>query len=320
MARPVSRVILGIDVSKEWLDVCRYGSPAVERIPNQRRAVQALLKRYPVAALAVEATNTYHELVVELALAEGLSVYLISGYQLKHYAKSLGQRMQNDALDARLLARLLEREIDQLRPYQRRCNQQLQVRRLLGRRALLVKQQQQLRQSLADLGLGPSLKSLIKRLGAVIALIEKRLKSLARELGWRAELDRLQSIPGVGLLTALALLEAYHSGQFPHRDAFIAFLGLDVRTIDKDSGKHKGRRKLTKQGNAEIRRLLYNAVSSAAQQGRYLHAAHEAYRARGLAPTQSKVVLMRKIARIAFALLNSGQDFDAQRHPCPKAA
>src|SRR5690606_7719703 len=122
-----SRVILGIDVSKDWLDVCPYGSQAVERIANQRRAIKALLKRYPVAALAVEATNTYHELVVELALAQGLSVYLISGYQLKHYAKSLGQRMQNDVLDARLLARWLEREIDQLRPYQPRCKQQRQV-------------------------------------------------------------------------------------------------------------------------------------------------------------------------------------------------
>lgn len=313
MAMPVSPVILGIDVSKDKLDVCQHGGDSVEEIANERGAIKALLKRYPAAAIAVEATNTYHELVVELARAKGLVVYLISGYQLKHYAKSLGQRMQNDRIDARLLARMLAHEIDELRPYEPRSKQQVQVRRLLGRRKLLVTQQQQLRQSLSDLGLGQSLKSLLSRLDGVIQVIEKRLKTLAHELGWQPDLARLQSIPGVGPLNALALLEAYHSGQFSHRDAYIAFLGLDVRT--KDSGKLKGRRKLTKNGNSEPRRLLYSAAMSASKQGQYFHEMKLALQARGLTKIQSLVVISRKIARIAFGLLKNQQYFDPARRP-----
>lgn len=311
MAMPTSRVILGIDVSKDWLDVCQYGRDAVERIANERAAIKALLKRYPAAAIAVEATNTYHELVVELARARGLTVYLISGYQLKHYAKSLARRMRTDEVDARLLARLLAHEIDELRPYEPRCEQQVQLRRLLARRALLVKQQQQLRQSFAGVGLEASLKSLINRLQGVVALLDKRLKGLSAELGWQRDLRRLQSIPGVGPLNALALLEAYRSGQFRHRDPFVAFIGLDVRT--KDSGKMKGRRTLTKQGNPEIRRLLYNAAMAATQSGRYFHQAYLALQARGLTKIQALVVVCRKIARIAFALLKNQQDFDPKR-------
>lgn len=311
MAMPVSPVILGIDVSKDSLDVCEYGSEAVKEFPNRRRDINTLLKSYPNAAIAVEATNTYHELVVELALAKGLVVYLISGYQLKHYAKSLGQRMQNDPLDARLLARMLAHEIDELRPYQPRSKQQVEVRRLLGRRKLLVTQQQQLRQSLAGMGFGRSLKSLLSRLDGVIRLIEKRLKTLARELGWLTDLARLRTIPGVGPLNALALLEAYHSGQFMHRDPFIAFLGMDVRT--KDSGKLKGRRKLTKMGNPEPRRLLYNAAQSASKEGQYFHEMKLALQARGLTKIQSLVVISRKIARIAFGLLKNQQCFDPTR-------
>ena len=216
--------------------------------------------------------------------------------------------MQTDRIDAQLLARLLAHEIDELRPYQPRSKQQVQVRRLLNRRALLVNQQQRLRQSLQGLGLGPSLKRLIKRLAAVIALIERRLKTLARELGWQSDLALLRSIPGVGPLTALVLVEAYYSGHFSHRDPFIAFLGLDVRS--KDSGKFKGRRKLSKCGSAEARRLLYNAAMSSSQAGRYFHETHLALQARGLARTQSLVVVGRKIARIAFALLKNQQRFD----------
>jgi len=43
------------------------------------------------------------------------------------------------------------------------------------------------------------------------------------------------------------LVSRCHCGDFAHHDAFVAFLGIDVRT--KDSGKHKGRRKLTKHGD-----------------------------------------------------------------------
>jgi transposase len=318
MAMPVTPVTLGIDVSQEWLDVCEHGTSKVERIENSRRAIRTLLKRYAAAALAVEATNTYHETLVELALERGLAVYLISGYQLKRYGESLGQRLRNDATDARLLARLLDRERDQLRPYEPRCRQQILLRRLLKRRALLIKQQHQLRQSFAGIGLKNSLNSLLRRLQAVVTLIDKRLAGLAKELGWQQDLRRLRSIPGVGPLTALALLEAYRSGSFSHRDPYIAFLGLDVKT--KDSGKSKGRRRLTKQGNPETRRLLYNAAMATVHQGRLFHAEHLAQQARGLSKIQSLVIISRRIARLAFALLKQQTTFDPQlfrQRGCP---
>ena len=75
-------------------------------------------------------------------------------------------------------------------------------------------------------------------------------------------LRRCQAIPGVGPLSALAMVATYHRGQFRRADAFIAFMGMDVRV--RDSGTFRGRRKLTKKGDSELRRLLFNA----AMQGR----------------------------------------------------
>lgn len=66
----------------------------------------------------------------------------------------------------------------------------------------------------------------------------------------------------VGPLTALAMVAAYRRGRFRSVDAFIAFMGLDVRI--RESGQFRGRRKLTKNGEPELRRLLVNA----AMQGR----------------------------------------------------
>lgn len=315
MAMRAEKIIYGIDVSQEWLDYCRYGADKATQIRNDRRAIDGWLRTMagPLTAIAVEATNTYHERVVERALHFGMTVYVISGYQLRHYANSLNIRMRTDAVDAQLLARFLDREIDALRPYQPRSPEHQRIIRLLKRRALLVKQRQQLHQSFAGLAeLRSSVRSVSRRLQQLIALIDRRLHQLAREVGWNKDLVRLRSLPGVGPLNALALCSAYRSGQFVHRDPFVAFLGLDVRT--KDSGKHKGRRKLTKKGESEYRRLLHNAAMAATKKGRYFRQEYQHLQARGLCKIAALVVIARKIVRLAFTLLSRQTTFEPARH------
>lgn len=315
MAMQVQKTILGCDVSQEWLDWCRYGDESTTQIRNSRGDIDRWLKAFAAesTAIAVEATNVYHELVVERALHWGLTVYVVSGYQLKHYGNSLNIRMRTDAVDAQILARFLDREIDALRPYQPRSPLHTQSIRLLKRRALLVKHRQQLSQSFADL---PELRSaqcnINRQLQQAIQQIEKRLHQLARELGWQHDLACLVTAPGVGPLNALALCAAYHSGQFTHRDAFVAFLGLDVRT--KDSGKHKGRRKLTKKGEPEYRRLLHNAAMAATKKGRYFHEEYLRLQARGMCKIAALVAIARKIARLAFGLLQNQTKFNPITH------
>lgn len=315
MAMLVEKVILGVDVSQQWLDFCRHGDRDTTKIGNVRRDIDRWLRVYAgtPTALAVEATNTYHELVVERARHFGLTVYLISGYQLRRYAECLNVRMRTDSVDAQLLARFLDREIDALKPHEPPTPRQRRLWRLLKRRAVLINHQQQLTQSFADLPeLRASVRSLIRHQQQLVQLIDRRLSKLARELGWQRDLARLRTLPGIGPLNALALCALYHSRPFIHRDPFIAFLGLDVRT--KDSGQHKGRRKLTKKGDPEYRRLLHNAAMAATRKGSYFHHEYQQLQARGLSKTASLVVIARKLARLAFGLLRRQERFDPMRH------
>ena len=228
MAMKVQRVILGADVSKDWLDLNCYGDKAVERIDNEPAAINAFLKRYPCAAIAVEATNTYHEGLVERARRAGRGVYLVSGYQIKHYAASIHQRMRTDPIDARLIARYLDREIDALKPYQPKSPKVNLLWQLLKRRAFLIHSRQQLRQSLAGVPeLEPAHKQLITAYQRIIADIDRRLSQLTRALRWQTDLARLRTLPGVGPLTALALHVAYRAGTFNHHDPYIARLSLE---------------------------------------------------------------------------------------------
>lgn len=319
MNATTDRVILGADVSKDWLDLNRFGEPAVARIDNAQAAIDAFLKPYRGASIAVEATNRYHELLVARAQRRGLIVYLISGYELKHYAAAIRQRMRNDAIDAQLLARYLAHERDSLRPYQPKSPKLNQFAQLLKRRSLLVKQNEQRRQSFRDV---PSLRAiertLVQQHRRAIAFIDRQLKILCHELGWSNDFARLDAVPGFGPLSSYGLLLAYHSGHFVHHDPFVSFLGLDVRA--KDSGKHIGKRKLTKHGDGEYRRLLYCAAMAAARCQSYFKARYQALTQRGLANTAAFVVIARQLARLAFHLLNKQIDFDPTRLKIPCSA
>jgi transposase len=312
MAMKVEQVILGADVSKDWLDIHRYGKETAERIDNEPTAIDAFLTRHPAAVLAVEATNTYHEDLVERAQRAGWRVYLLSGYQLKHYAVSIGQRMRTDPIDARLIARYLAHEIDQLTPYQPKSPEVRRLWQLLKRRALLAQSRQQLQQSLAGLAeLQSAQQQLYQSYRHIIADIDRRLRQLTQKLGWQHELTRLTTLPGVGPLTAMALLVAYRTGTFIHHDPYIAYLGLDVRT--KDSGKHKGQRKLTKHGDGEYRRLLFCAAMAAKRSNPHFTERYQQLLARGLSTTAALVVIARKLARLAFHLLRLQCDFNPAR-------
>jgi len=311
MALRTTPVILGVDVSRDWLDVCLDGAEP-QRIANRSDDIDRLLRQHPHAAIGVEATGDYHELLCARAQALGLRVYLISGYALRHYAEALGQRMRHDAIDARLLARYLSREIDRLRPWQPSPPHIKRLRQLLKRRHLFVQQREQLRQSLASVAeLADCRDRLLDEFRRALHDLDRRIRQAAHEIAGRQALERLVSIPGVGPLNAAALLTARHSGEFPNRDAFIAYLGLDVRT--KDSGKHRGRRKLSKRGEPEYRRLLHCAAMSACQCSAPFAARLKQLRERGLSTTAAYVVIARQIARLAYTLMQKRVDFDPDR-------
>jgi len=245
---------------------------------------------------------------VEEAHALGHQVYVIDGYRLNRYRESVGGRAKTDRKDAELLLRYLEREGQDLRTWIPPPPGYTSLQRLLHRRATVVQARMSLMQSFADVPeLKSAIRSLLQRFQQLDRLLQKRIAQVASETGIRAEVRRCQAVEGIGPLTAAALANTFRRGAFSSSDAFIAFLGLDVRV--RESGTYKGRRRLTKQGDSEIRRLLYNAAMAAKRSSPRWRAAYDRYLQRGLKPTQVFVILARKLARIAFALMKNQSDY-----------
>lgn len=311
MADKTQPILCGIDVSKATLDVALTEQKPLS-LANTPKAITRWLDSLPHhCELALEATGYYHDTLLEQALAKGHVVYLINGKQLNHYREAVGTRAKTDPGDARLLLRYLMREREQLTPVKSLSHKEKQLWRMLQRRASLVRARTQLRLSLesepATRGLASELCGSLNR---AITVIERQLRGMARDLDWAEDLKRCRSIPGIGELNALGLVASYRRGDFRRSDQFVAYLGMDVRV--RDSGKSKGRRKLSKRGNSEMRRLLFNAARSATRTTAF-RAYYERHRSRGLSTTASGVALARKLVRIAFALLSTGEYFEPRK-------
>ena len=307
MAMPVTPQQIGVDVSKADLEIVIEGQKPFT-LSNDRKTIKSLLRQLPARCeIALEATNNYHLELAEQAHRAGHVVFLINGFRLNRYREAIGGRAKTDRTGTLLLLRYLQNERKELTPWEPPCAAFNQIMSLLRRRAKLVQAKGILQQSLADIPLlNASLKGLVRQLGRVEALIERHIRAVLKEAAWMDNAKRCMGIEGVGALTGAALATVFKRGNFRSSDAYIAFLGLDVRV--KESGTFKGKRSLTKKGDSEVRRLLYMAAMTARRMPGWKDV-YQRYLDRGLASTQALNILARKIARIAFALMKNQSEY-----------
>jgi transposase len=304
MTSPSSRDLdintIGVDVSKNSLSIAQ--GQAIHEITNSKLAIRSWLKHLaPGARIAVEATGAYHLLLCDLAYAAGCVVYVLNPKDARHYRFAVGGRSKTDRCDARLIARYVEREHSDLRSYVPSNPQQRRLVALLRRRNKLVQAKGRIRQSLHGLsGFDKDIKALFSRLADLIAQCPQQQQTH----------QRLQSIVGIGKLTANALVAVLASGNFQHSDSLVAYAGLDPRA--HESGQKIGKRKLSKKGDPLLRRLLYTAAMGASRSAVWKPFCRR-YKDRGLAGTQILNILARKLLRVVWSLYKSNSTFCAQR-------
>lgn len=303
-----SQVVVGIDVAKDEIVVYRRDLEKVQIIANEGAALKRWLRTLPPnSAIGIEATNIYHVETVELAYSMGHQVFVVDPGKLSKYRDSLGKRAKTDASDAALLARYLAHEKAGLRLWSPPPEVYTKLKSLLHRRAKLVSMRVTLRQSWGSHNdLAHEFEAVIKGLDALDQALQGLMKDLLNKTGLMPQVKRCEAIEGVGFLTATAFLTAFMRGEFENSDAYIAFLGLDLCV--KDSGKKSGRRRLTKKGDPEIRRLGHNA-SMAACRSTTWKPFYQRHLDSGKARTQALVILTRKLARVAYALMKNQTDY-----------
>lgn len=304
---------IGIDVAKAEVVIATHGDSAMRSIANTATPLKAWLKALPPGSrLGLESTGSYHELLAGLAHGAGSTVYLLNPKDVRHYAQSVGIRAKTDQVDARLLARFIAHEHETLHPWQPPTPVQRQLDTLLKRRATLVRARGAIRQSMAHLSsLKTEIKSTFKAVDKLLDAIDRTIEqTLMSQPDVQMQAACIRSIPGIGLLTGAALLNLFRRLPAVRADVVVAFTGLDPRPCD--SGQKRGKRRLSKRGPSELRRLLFNAAMSAAKT-KLWRPYYERERAKGLPTTAALVVIARRLVRVAFALFKKQIHFNPDR-------
>jgi transposase len=302
---------LGADVDSRFIVVaCAARSFSPHKIENERKSIAQWLRQLPRGSrLGMESTGGYHELLADMAHKAGFKVFVINPRHLRRYAEGVGKRGKTDRMDAEVIARYVEREHPDLHGYVPPTKEQRTLAQLMSRRATLVKARDMTAQSLRSLeGIERERRRLIAGIDGALAklelLIERALAKLPTAV--RAA-TQIETIPGFGRVTSTYLAHRFTKLPYASGDAAVAQTGLDPRA--DDSGKRHGRRKLSKAGPSEQRRLLFNCGRAAARTAVW-RPYYEAQLAKGLSKTAAAIILARKMVRVAFALYKHDRPFD----------
>jgi transposase len=302
-------IIVGCDISKQWIDVERVGpvqQPAL-RLDNKVRAIERFARELPAGSLVgMEATGEMHELLASKLVKYGHTVFVVNPRWIHQYGKAIGLRGKTDRSDAALIARFIAAEAANLHPYQPPSREQHELRKLLLRRCTVVKLRAATRQSL-----GSQARGLLRQFDRVVERIERRIADIIKSMpDWQALAQRLRSAPGIGPVLAAHLVQVLTRFPFKKADAFVAHTGLDPRP--NDSGQKHGKRHLTHNGDAALRTLLFMGAMGACKRQEW-RAVYDASIQKGLPSTAARVVVARKLARVAFGLFKSGETYDPGR-------
>jgi len=308
---------IGVDVAKDELVVaCDTNSFTPHTIVNRRAALCTWLKSLPNGSrIGVESTSTYHELVADLAFKNGFTVFVLNPRDVHHYAKGVGARAKTDRVDAQVIARYLAREYSELHPYQPPTPDQRRIDELLRRRAKLTATRGMLHQSLRTLpACRDEAKALFGKFDVLIKKIDLMLARLNAACAERLQTQqRLQTIVGIGPTCGISLSNLFHRVPLRNADAAVAFVGYDTRA--DDSGERRGRRRVSKRGPSELRRLLFNAAM-AASKSKTWNPIYRHYRQTGLSSTAVLCIIARKILRTAWSIYAHKTTFDPNRLTC----
>ena len=301
---------VGIDVSKDRLDVAMLGEERVWQVDNTQEGIAQLVQRMEALQpelIVVEATGGYQRAVVEGLFLAGLAVAVVNPARVRQFARACGLLAKTDKLDAQVLAEFGQRV--QPRRYESKSEAGKQLSALLVRRRqleeMLKAEQNRFRT------ISPSLKASVERIIACLKeekkLLDEQIPNfLAEQEGWQEQTEILGSAPGVGMVTTATLLAELPELGKLDRKKIAALVG--VAPMNFDSGKKRGYRK-TKGGRSDVRSVLYMSTLVATRYNPVIQAQYQQLLKRGKEKKVALTACMRKFLTILNAMMRDRQPF-----------
>lgn len=300
-----TEVFVGIDISRDWLDVASIPSGNERRVPYRRKSLEELAEEISSlrpSRIILEATGGY-EVEIATALSErDLPVCVINPRQLRDFARATGELAKTDRVDARVLAEFGRALRPTVRPLA--SGDARQLREILDRRRqileMLVAEKNRLRRTESK-AVKASLRSHIRFLDRQLENTETALFDLiSANPAWQEDVNLLTSVPGVGQLTAANLTVMLPEIGSMGRRQIAKLVG--VAPLSRDSGLSRGSRSIWG-GRAQVRKVLYMSTLVATRYNPVISALYTRLIDRGKPKKVAIVACMRKLLIICNAMV-----------------
>jgi len=310
--------VIGIDISKDKFDVALFGREKTKSFANNSQGFVSLKlwiekNGYEKVWACMEATGFYGEVLAEFLYVNGYDISVVNPACIKAYSQSKLSRHKTDRVDAILIAEYANKQKPHLwKP----CNPKLKELKELYRCSQALKiQLTQVNNQLENQRLMLAVKKVWK---ALKLQLEKQIKNIelnaielimsSKEL--KEDYINLQTIPGIGKITAIAILaEVPELTLFRNARQLAAYAGLIPR--HKTSGSTiRGKARLSKIGSANLRKALYFPALTAVTYNPIIKAFHDKLKKKGKHTLAILGAAMRKLLHIIYGILKTKQPFN----------
>jgi transposase len=307
-----NRIVVGVDVAKATLEIALPDKNSFE-IENSKNAVAKFIAALPKPGeclVVLEATGGYENLLIMELMAEGHTVARANPRQVRCFAQALGIRAKTDRLDAKVIARFGEQIEPRTLEALDRSHLELQElvvrrRQLISMKTMETNREKQLVGVKPLKSVAEMVQTIDKLIAEINAEIERRISS---DDEWKAQAELLQSVPGVGVVTATTLISEMPELGRLNREEIAALAGL--APFNRDSGQHSGQRRICG-GRARVRTVLYMAAVTAVRCNPLLRAVYDRLKQKGKPSKVCLTACMRKLLTVLNTMVRNKTPWDA---------
>ena len=301
-----SEAYIGVDVSKDLLDVKVLPSEQTQQFSNDAPGVKNLItfvKKINPQLIVFESTGGLEMPAVSGLIENHLPVVVVNPRQVRDFAKAIGRLAKTDSIDADTIARFARDIRPEVRPVKDEHTQLLSALNARRRQIvdMLVAEKNRLYTAPK-----PNMKSIQKH----IQWLERSLEDINQDIDktikksptWRENDRILQSFKGVGPVVSASLLCDLPELGTLNRKKIATLVG--VAPLNCDSGRFRGRRRI-KGGRANLRRKLYMAAVASLRHNPAIKDFYDRLIDAGKPPKLALTACMRKILTILNAMMKN---------------
>ena len=307
--------IYGVDISKDFFDIANKKGKH-QQFSNSMEGFKQFSRLLAKSTLVVmEATGYYHYCLAQYLKDKGYIVSVVNPLSVKRFIQMKLSKVKTDKSDAKAICEYAC--VNEVPLYTGKNQNQAECLQILRMLEVYTKQSTALKNKVhGEKTLGKpskivyhSLNRMLKSIKREVQVLEKRLLELVKE-EQQDQLTLLKSIPGMGVKTAMMLIVMTDGFErFENSKQLCSYIGI-TPTIRQSGNSVRGRSRISKMGNRQLRSLLFLCSFSAYKYNKSCKDLFDRIVAKGKSKKLALIAVSNKLLKQAFAIVKSGLPYD----------